>query len=188
MVLKMNVKEPHTGRPVEVELSAVEKRSYDLLDRLGIEYVSVAHDEAPTIAALEAVEAVIGCSICKNLFLTNRQQTDFYLLLMPGNKPFKTKYLSSQLGCARLSFASPEQLMELLGVTPGSASLLALEADSDNKVRLVIDSDLLESADFACHPCKNTATLKMKLDAVLEKLIPELGHTPTYVSLPWEQA
>lgn len=90
------------GRAEDANRLDKELRCYDLLDRLGLSYDRVDHDTADTIEACAAVEQVLGAGICKNLFLTNRQQTAFYLLLMPGHKPFRTKDLSHQIGSARL--------------------------------------------------------------------------------------
>ena len=182
----MYISEVFDRRPGAGTRENAEERCYELLDSLGIAYWRVDHDTAAAMADLLPVEQALGCPICKNLFLTNRQQTDFYLLLMPGNKPFKTKYLSRQLGTARLSFGSAEQLWERLGVTSGSASLLALANDGDKRVQLVLDKDLTEEEWFACHPCRNSSTLKMRWTDVEQRLLPALGHEPRLVELPWE--
>lgn len=163
-----------------------EMRSYALLDSLGIEYRRIDHEHADTIAQCEAVEALLGCKICKNLFLTNRQQTEFYLLIMPGEKPFKTKLLSKQIGSARLSFASAEHMEKYLDITPGSVSVLGLMNDREGKVRLLVDRDLLKEEFFGCHPCINTSSLRFSTKALMEKLLPAMGHAPTFVELPWE--
>ena len=131
------------------------------------------------------MEGLLGCKICKNLFLTNRQQTDFYLLVMPGEKPFKTKLLSKQIGSARLSFASAEHMEKYLDITPGSVSILGLMNDKGGAVRLLVDRDLLKEEYFGCHPCINTSSLRLKTADVLEKLLPAMGHEPTFVDLPW---
>ena len=162
-----------------------EMRCYALLDSLGIEYRRVDHEHADTIEACEQVEGLLECKICKNLFLTNRQQTDFYLLVMPGEKPFKTKLLSKQIGSARLSFASAEHMERYLDITPGSVSVLGLMNDKGGAVRLLMDRDLLKEEYFGCHPCINTSSLRLKTADVLEKLLPAMGHAPTYVELPW---
>ena len=162
-----------------------EMRCYALLDSLGIEYRRVDHEHADTIEACEQVEGLLECKICKNLFLTNRQQTDFYLLIMPGEKPFKTKLLSKQIGSARLSFASAEHMEKYLDITPGSVSILGLMNDKGGAVRLLVDRDLLKEEYFGCHPCINTSSLRLKTADVLEKLLPAMGHAPTYVELPW---
>ena len=175
----------YRGRADEGRLEK-ERLCYDLLDGLGIEYVRVDHEHADTIEACREVEKLPGCVICKNLFLCNRQQTEFYLLIMPGDKPFKTKYLSAQIGSSRLSFGGAEDMERLLGVTPGSVSLLGLMNDQTKAVRLLVDRDLLDDAFFGCHPCINTSSLCMPMRDVREKLLPALGHVPTYVDLPRE--
>ena len=97
------------GRPITTE-GRLEKeiRVYDQLDSLGMEYWRTDHPdaEAYTMEACKEIDEVLGATVCKNLFLTNRQHTQFYLLMMPGDKVFKTKELSSQIGASRLSFAS----------------------------------------------------------------------------------
>ena len=174
----------YRGRPPETR-SDREERCYALLDRLGLEYYRVDHEHADTIAQCELVEGLLGCTICKNLFLTNRQQTDFYLLIMPGEKPFKTKLLSKQIGSARLSFASPEQMEQLLDTSPGSASVLGLMNDTSGWVRLLVDRDLLKEEFFGCHPCRNTSSLRLRTGDVFRSLLPAMGHEPTFVDLPW---
>ena len=128
------------GRPVNAaDREPVERACYDFLDGLGVAYERVDHDAAFTLEACKEVDGALGATICKNLFLCNRQRTAFYLLLIEGDKVFKTKYLSAQLGCARLSFAPPEDMERLLGVTPGSATVLGLMNDKEKAVQLVID-------------------------------------------------
>lgn len=172
------------GRPAD-NAGRLEKeiRSYDLLDSLGIEYERIDHDPAMTMEICEEIDRVLGATICKNLFLCNRQQTDFYLLMMPGDKPFKTKDLSAQIGSSRLSFGNPENMEEFLDITPGSLSILGLMNDSEGKVRLLIDKDVLLSEYVGCHPCINTSSLRIKTNDMKEKLIPALKHTPTLVEL-----
>ena len=175
----------YTGRPENTE-GRLEKEIavYDFLDSLGIEYKRADHEALMTMEACEAVDQILGAQICKNLFLCNRQKTDFYLLLMPGHKPFRTKDLSHQIGSARLSFASPEHMLELLDIAPGSVSVLGLMNDHDGRVRLLIDRDLLQDAYLCCHPCINTSTLKLRMADAIDVLIPALAHAPTYVDLP----
>jgi Ala-tRNA(Pro) deacylase len=133
-----------------------------------------------------AVEVRLGAPICKNLFLCNRQQTQFYLLMLPGDKVFKTKYLSSQLGCARLSFASEEHMVGLLGIHPGAVSPMGLINDTEHRVLLVVDRDLLGQEQIGCHPCVNTASLRLSLHDLLEKFVPATGHTYQVVELSGE--
>lgn len=181
----MNITETlFTGRPSETR-SPREERCYDLLDSLGVEFFRVDHEHADTIQDCELVESLLGAKICKNLFLTNRQQTDFYLLIMPGEKPFKTKLLSKQINTARLSFGTPEQMELYLDTLPGSASVLGLMNDRDNSVRLLVDKDLLSEETFGCHPCQNTSSLRFKTADLFSRILPAVRHEPTFVELPW---
>ena len=134
-----------------------EQRVYTFLDSLGIEYKRVDHEAAMTMEACEAIDKALGAAMCKNLFLSNRQETAFYLLLIPGDKPFKTKDLSAQLGVARLSFGKAEYMEQYLDITPGSLSVLGLMNDSENNVQLLIDEDILSAELIGCHPCVNTS-------------------------------
>ncbi len=175
----------YAGRPADTRIPK-EERCYELLDRLGVEYARVDHEHADTIEACHEIEKLLGCEICKNLFLTNRQMTEVWLLLMPGEKPFKTKLLSRQIGSARLSFASAEQMLQYLDITPGSVSVLGLMNDRENKVRLLIDRDLLTQESIGMHPCINTSSLRIRTVDLTEKLLPAMAHEPTVVDLPWD--
>lgn len=179
--------ELQNGRP-ETTSGRLDKeiRVYDLLDKLGIAYQRVDHEATMTMEACEEVDHILGddTTICKNLFLCNRQETNFYLLLMPGDKPFKTKDLSAQINSARLSFAKPEYMEKYLDITPGSVSVMGLMNDSEKKVQLLIDEDVMKEPYFGCHPCINTSSLKFATEDLTRKIIPALGHDPITVSLP----
>ena len=162
-----------------------EIRVYDLLDSLGIDYDRVDHEEAMTMEICAAIDEVLEATICKNLLLCNRQGTAFYLLILPGNKVFKTSVLSKQIGSSRLSFASSEAMEELLDITPGSVSVMGLMNDHENRVQLLMDQDVLKGEYIGCHPCINTSSLRFRTADLIEKIIPAMGHTPTYVDLPW---
>ncbi|MBQ9968516.1 MAG: prolyl-tRNA synthetase associated domain-containing protein [Oscillospiraceae bacterium] len=173
------------GRPLTKETrTAMELASYDLLDSLSIEYDRVDHDHADTIEACHAVEAVLGWPICKNLFLCNRQKTQYYMLMLEGDKVFKTKDLSKQLGVSRLSFATGEDMEAILGVHPGSVTVLGLMNDKENKVQLVMDKPIYDAPFVSCHPCISTSTLTIKTEDLLQKLLPAMGHEPIVVDLP----
>lgn len=174
------------GRPESAE-GRLDKeiRVYDFLDKLGIGYQRVDHVAAMTMEACKEIDKALGAetAICKNLFLCNRQETDFYLLLLPGYKSFQTKYVSSQIGSARLSFAKERYMEQYLDITPGSVSIMGLMNDTEKKVRLLIDEDVMKCEYFGCHPCINTSSLKIKMDDLRNKIIPALGHKPTYLEL-----
>ena len=175
------------GRPENTD-NRLDKeiRVYDFLDKLGIQYQRIDHEAAMTMDACEEIDRALGdnTTICKNLFLCNRQETDFYLLLMPGDKPFKTKDLSAQIHSARLSFAKPEYMEKYLDITPGSVSVLGLMNDSEKKVQLLIDEDVMKEPYFGCHPCINTSSLKFTTEDLMQKIIPALEHEPVTVTLP----
>ena len=173
----------YTTAPEEKGRLPKEMRVYDLLDKLHIPFERVDHEQANTMEACEAIDKELGVTMCKNLFLCNRQKTTFFLLLMPGDKKFLTKDLSKQLGISRLSFAKAEFMEKYLDITPGSVSVLGLMNDTDCCVDLLIDKDLLESEYIGCHPCINTSSLKIKTNDILDKFLKYTGHRPTIVTL-----
>ena len=163
-----------------------EVRTYDYLDGLGIAYERTDHEPANNMEACNKIDAVLGVLICKNLFLCNRQKTNFYLLMMPGDKKFKTKELSSQINSARLSFAEPEDMLKYLDIEPGAVSIMGLMNDKNHAVQLLIDEDVLKDEYLGCHPCVCTSSLKMKTKDVIEKFLPATGHNFTTVHLVGE--
>ncbi len=165
-----------------------ESRTYALLQSLRIPYTKVDHAPAMTMEDCLAVDQALGIKMCKNLFLCNRQQTVFYLLMMPGDKKFHTKDLSKQLGVSRLSFAGDEAMLELLDIHPGSVSVMGLMNDREKKVNLLIDRDLLQDDFIGCHPCVNTASLKIAKKDLFEIFLPAVGHEAKIVDLPEEDA
>ena len=174
------------GRPQNVE-GRLEKEVavYDFLDQLGIRYWRTDHPdaEAYTMEACKEIDGVLGATVCKNLFLTNKQHTAHYLHLMPGDKVFKTKELSKQINSARLSFGSAEEMEEMINCAPGSASAMGLIFDKEKKVRLLIDKDILEGEYIGVHPCINTSSLKLLTRDLMEVFLPAVGHEATEVVL-----
>lgn len=179
--------ELYNGRPEDLtERMEKEIRVYDLLDSLNVEYQRTDHAPADTMEACNEIDSVLDVLICKNLFLCNRQKTAFYLLMLPGNKVFKTKELSSQINSARLSFAAPEDMKKYLDILPGSVSIMGLMNDKDNCVQLLVDEDVLSGEYLGCHPCVNTSSLKIKTKDVFEKVLPAMGHDMKIVHLTGE--
>ncbi|MCR4721381.1 MAG: prolyl-tRNA synthetase associated domain-containing protein [Lachnospiraceae bacterium] len=179
--------ELYNGRPETTEGRLPrEVRTYDYLDNLGIEYMRTDHERADNMEACNKIDAVLGVIICKNLFLCNRQKTAFYLLMMPGDKKFKTKELSAQINSARLSFAEPEDMLKYLDIEPGAVSIMGLMNDKDKKVKLLIDEDVLEGEFIGCHPCVCTSSLKIGTKDIIEKFLPATGHDFVTVHLVGE--
>ena len=172
------------GRPADcTDRLEKEIRCYDLLDSLGISYHRVDHAEANTMELCKAIDVALGAPICKNLLLCNRQCTSFYLLLIPGDKVFKTKDLSAQIGSSRLSFAGGEYMEQFLDITPGSVSVLGLMNDKENNVTLLVDEDVLKAEYFGCHPCINTSSLRLKIADVFGPFLKAVNHEYTVVKL-----
>ena len=179
--------ELYDGRPDSTEGRLPrEIRTYDFLDDLGIEYKRTDHEPANNMEACNEIDAVLGVLICKNLFLCNRQKTSFYLLMMPGDKKFKTKELSAQINSARLSFADPEDMLKYLDIEPGAVSIMGLMNDKDHAVQLLIDEDVLAGEELGCHPCVCTSSLKMKTADVINRFLPATGHEYRTVHLVGE--
>lgn len=175
------------GRPGDcTRRLAKEIRCYDLLDSLGISYQRIDHAPAMTMEACQEIDQALDAVICKNLLLCNRQCTQFYLLMLPGDKHFKTSVLSKEIGSSRLSFASPEYMERFLDITPGSLSVLSLMNDKENHVQLLMDEDVLTGEYFGCHPCINTSSLRLRMEDLMQKILPAMGHSPRMVTLPEE--
>jgi Ala-tRNA(Pro) deacylase len=190
----------YKGRPDDCEArEAREVRVYDFLDKLGVKYKRVDHEPADNMEVCAQIDLAFdrlrgesfnaasdGAQhpiICKNLFLCNRQQTNFYLLLMPGDKKFLTKDLSSQINSARLSFADDGAMLKYLDVKPGSVSVMGLMNDKDNAVQLLIDEDVMQSQWFGCHPCKNTSSLCLHISDLVNVLLGAMHHEAIVVKL-----
>ena len=173
------------GRPADCDQRLPkEVRVYDFLDRLGVSYTRVDHEAAMTMEACAAIDEMLQVTMCKNLLLCNRQCTQFYLLLIPGEKPFKTSVLSKQIGSSRLSFAGAEYMEEFLDITPGSLSILGLMNDRENRVTLLIDEEVLAGESVGVHPCVNTSSLGLRTADLVQTIIPAMGHPVTVVTLP----
>lgn len=173
------------GRPADENgRCEVEIATYDKLESLNIEFFRVDHSAAETMEACEKIDEVLGVKMCKNLFLCNRQKTQFYLLMLPGDKPFITKEFSKQLGVSRVSFSGGEFMQEFLKIAPGSVSVMGLMNDKDNRVQLVVDKANFDCEWVGCHPCINTSSLKIKTED-LKRFLIDVNHQATMVDLPY---
>ena len=182
-----NYMELVNGKPTDTQgRMDKEIRVYDVLDALGVEYQRIDHEAALTMEACEEIDRMLEATICKNLFLCNRQKTQFYLLMMPGDKPFKTKEITSQIGSARLSFASAEDMEKYLDIEPGAVSVMGLMNDTEHHVRLLVDEDILKGEYLGCHPCVNTSSLRMRTADVFGSYLDAVGHDMTKVVLTGE--
>ena len=177
----------YSGRPEDLSGRLPrEVRTYDFLDSLQIHYQRTDHERADNMEACNEIDAVLGVLMCKNLFLCNRQKTNFYLLMMPGDKKFKTKELSSQIHSARLSFAGEDAMLYYLDIEPGAVRIMGLMNDKDKEVTLLIDEDVLRDEYIGCHPCVCTSSLKIRTEDLVNKFLPATGHACTTVHLVGE--
>lgn len=179
----------HKGRPKDTQ-GRLDKeiRTYDLLDKLNIEYERVDHEAADTMEACLAIDKVLSPAvICKNLFLCNTQKTKFYLLMIREDKKFKTKEISHQINSARLSFATPDFMEKFLDITPGSVSVMGLMNDKDKNVQLLVDEDVINSEYVGCHPCINTSSMRLKTKDVFDVFLKAIEHDYIAVKLDGEE-
>jgi len=160
-----------------------EMDTYALLEKLKIPFSRLDHGAAATVDDCLEVERLLKINICKNLFLTNSRKTNFYMLMMPGEKRYKAGKLSAQIQSTRLSFADASYMEKFLNITPGSVSVLGLMNDKKHDVELLIDRDLLKEEFVGCHPCVNTTSLKLHMDDLLGKFLQYTGHEPRFVTL-----
>lgn len=153
------------------------------LESWGVPYQMVEHAPAMSMDDLPPIVEKLGPPFFRNLFLCNRQKTEFYLLLIVGDKPFRTAEVSKKLGVSRLSFGDADTLLDMLGVTPGGVNPLSLLFDPEHKIHLVIDADILEWERACMHPGVNTKSIAMSMDDFKTIVLPKLGHEPVILSL-----
>lgn len=155
------------------------------LENQDVPYTLFEHEAKYTIedCLLEPGLAQPGVTMPRNILLTNRQQTAFYLLIISPRKPFRTAVVSKLLGVSRLSFAPPERLMELMGLLPGAVSPLALLFDREKQVQLVVDDDLLSFEKLWFHPAVNTASVEIATRDFLRRVLPGMGRTPCVITI-----
>lgn len=171
------------GRPDSKGRLDKEMRVYDLLEKLDIPYERIDHEATMSVNSCEEVEKILDINICKNLFLCNSQKDKFYMLMMLGDKKFKSGNVSKQIGSSRLSFAPEEYMEQFLDITPGSVSILGLMNDISNNVQLLVDKDVVKDEYIGCHPCINTSSLKIKTSDILEKFTTYVKHEVIYVDI-----
>jgi Ala-tRNA(Pro) deacylase len=171
----------YSTKPTDGNRLKKEMETYELLDRLGIEYLRVDHKAAASVEDCPEIDEILGVEICKNLFLRNNGKTEFYLYVMPGNKRFVTKEVSKKLGISRLSFGEADFMEKFLNVTPGSVSILGLAYDTEHKIHLLMDREIVEAEYFGCHPCINTSSLKIKTSDIMNKFLAYTGHKPVII-------
>lgn len=172
------------GRPEQLEgRTEREIRVYDLLDKLQLDYEYLDHEMAMTMEGCVDIDRKLNAVMCKNLFLCNSKKDQYYLLMIVGEKKFRSTQIASQIGSTRLSFGDEVHLLEMLDLYPGSVSSMGLMNDHENQVQLLIDEDLLKGEYFGCHPCVNTTSMRISVKNLMEEILPAMNHSSIIVQV-----
>ena len=155
---------------------------YERLEALGIAFERHEHPPTFTVEEAEVHWAGIEATHCKNLFLRNQKNDRHCLVIVAHRKRVDLRGVASQIGDGKLSFASPERLMQYLGVAPGSVSPLGLIADPECHVRVFLDRDLRSAKRISFHPNVNTVTVTMTFDD-FERFLTSTRHVVRYLTI-----
>ena len=176
----IHTSEIKTAAPAEFA-SETQRKVYAALERLGIPFARIDNDPAVKMEDCIAIDRTLGIPTVKTLLLCNRQQTVFYLYVMPGDKPFSTKDFGAALQISRVSFAPAAMLHEFLGTEVGATTPLSLVADPEHRVRLIIDRAAVAPAAIGCPDGTTTCYMRLSTADLLENFIPATGHVPTFI-------
>lgn len=178
----MNISDITSEMPTQFT-SDLEKVIYEKLNELNINFSRVDNDVVEAMEECIQISDKLGAEIRKTIIVCNRQKTNFYLVVLPADKRFDSKLFSTKLDCSRVSFAASEDMQEILGVVPGSATVMSVVNDKDNKVQVVIDKEVAENDYFACNTGENTRHIKIKTSDLIDNFLPNVDHIPTIVEL-----
>lgn len=176
------VSEIQTGAPCNFQ-TQLQELVYETLKKLQIPFERVDTDEAITMDDCIAIDRKLNMNMVKTLFLCNRQQTDFYLFITVGNKPFRSKEFSNALDIARVSFAPAEKMETMLGTKIGAATVFSSLLDKKNKVRIVFDKDVLSEEWYGCRDGTTTGYMKLRTDDIYRKFLPSTKHTAAVIEV-----
>ena len=178
----MYISEIMTTAPEDAR-GELETKVYQELDKLGIRYERVDNDTVEAMEECVEISEKLGAEIRKTIVVSNRKKTEFYLVILPADKRFDSKLFAAMMHTARVSFASPEDMNRVIGLTPGEASVMGILNDVDGAVQVVIDKDVAEAEWFACNPGANTTHLKFKTKQLINNFLPAYGHKPEIIKL-----
>jgi Ala-tRNA(Pro) deacylase len=167
----------------EDKRGGLETKVYSELDRLGIRYERVDNDKVEAMEECVEISEKLGAEIRKTIICCNRQKTDFYLVILPANKRFDSKLFAAMMRTARVSFASAEDMEDLIGLTPGEASVMGILNDEDGKIKVVIDKAVADAEWFACNPGANTTHIRFKTKQLINSFLPAEKHKPEIIML-----
>jgi Ala-tRNA(Pro) deacylase len=176
------VSDIYTTEPSEFK-TALQGRVYCALRELHIPFERVDTDEAITMEDCVQINKKLDMKMVKTLFLCNRQQTAFYLLVTAGDKPFKSKDFSNALEVPRVSFAPADLMEKLLETTIGAATVFSAMLDSHNAVQIVFDKDVTREEWYGCSDGTTTCYLKIKTAQIIHDFLPFAKHAPSIIEM-----
>lgn len=168
--------------PPNEKTTPLQETVYKTLSEQNIEFLRVDCEPAITMEDCLAIDSALKVKTVKTLLLCNRQQTEYYLFVTLGDKPFKTKNFSAALGISRVSFAPVDELNKKLGTELGATTVFS--ALSHDGFTLVIDEDALKDEWYGCTDGTTTGYMKIKTADLLNKVLPLTNHKPVIISLP----
>ncbi len=163
--------------------TTLQEMVYSTLEKLHIPFERVDTDEVITMDDCVAVNEKLHMKMVKTLFLCNRQQTDFYLFVTCGDKPFRSKDFSNALAVSRVSFAPSELMETMLGTKIGSATVFSSLLDRENKVQIVFDKQVLIEEYYGCSDSTTTGYMKVKTNDIFYRFLPYANHTPKTIEV-----
>lgn len=159
----------------------LEEKVYQTLDRLGIPFTRIDNDPALTMEDCIAIDAALDVKTVKTLLLCNRQQTEYYLYVTPGDKPFVTKDFGRALGISRVSFAPQEKLLPMLGTVLGATTIFSTLVAPEGSFRLVMDREVVESRWYGCTDGTTTCYMRLATRDLLERFLPTVPFPLTLI-------
>ena len=173
------------GLPSPDECTETEYEVFAFLERSGADYTWLSHGEKFAVSEYEEVCRALQIKIIRNIFLENKKG-ELYLLMIHADKKFVTKEVSRSVGSSRLQFASADLLMQTMRSEPGGVSNLALIFDTQKRVQLVVDRDLLDAPYMGMVPASRTKSLRMTPKDWLEKVVPAMQHEAMIIDIAKE--
>lgn len=161
----------------------LQKSVYETFEKLNISFERVDTDEAVTMDDCVAINEKLDIKMVKTLFLCNRQQTDFYLFITRGDKPFRSKDFSHALNIARVSFAPAELLHDMMGTDIGATTVLSILIDKVNLVKVIFDSEVVREKWYGCSDGTTTGYLKIRMTDIIHRFLDYTNHKPIIISI-----
>lgn len=155
----------------------------EYLNGRGVQFEIVEHEAVFTMEGMAALNLPFADEVVKNLFVRDDKKRNYYLIVMPEDKPANLKELRRLIEARPLRFASDEDLAAYLGITTGAVSPFGILNDEESKVQVILDEELRSYQGLGIHPNDNTATLHVNLSDVLA-MFEDHGNAYQFVALP----